>query len=171
MTLAMKKLIQTALASALLIATASCSSMSKKDCETANWAALGQKDAEDGQTLDAFKRRENQCFEHGLLTDRETYLRGYNSGLKVFCTYEAGQKFGYSERTYGYQCPKTMETDFLRGYKLGKTEAERDRAESAREEERRQEQARLEEERRHHEDELRRQQEEIQRQQDELNRQ
>ena len=166
----MKSLIRVLLPACAFFMTA-CTSMSKKDCERANWFSLGKEDAIDGQTLESFKRRENQCFEHGLLAEREKYVSGYAAGLKLFCTYESGQKFGYSEHRYENQCPNSLEPEFLKGYKLGKAEAERDAYERQLEEERKANEERLAQQRRDNEELLRQQQEEMQRQQDELNRQ
>lgn len=142
-----------------------CSTMSKKDCETANWAALGKRDGVEGKTLDAYNRRETQCQEHGLLTEREKYISGYAEGLKIFCTYEGGQKFGYSGDRYDGQCRRHSEEEFLKGYKLGKAEAERDAYARQLEDEQRAHQERLDQERRDREEELKRQREELERQQ------
>ncbi len=106
---------------------ASCTTMSKRECETADWNKVGYRDALVGWTAtDAFKRRKNDCSEYGAEANKDEYASGYTAGLKTFCTYEGGIAFGHSEASYRDQCPKQLETEFLKGYRLGLAESERD---------------------------------------------
>lgn len=75
---------------------------------------------------EAFKRRKKDCSEYGAEANKDEYASGYTAGLKTFCTYESGIKFGYSGASYRDQCPKRLETEFLKGYRLGLAESERD---------------------------------------------
>lgn len=111
---------------------ASCTTMSRRECETADWNKVGYRDALAGwRATDAFKRRSNDCSEHGTKANKDEYASGYVAGLKIFCTYESGIEFGHSGASYRDQCPKQLETEFLKGYRLGMAEHERDQFKKA----------------------------------------
>ena len=106
---------------------ASCTTMSRRECETADWNKVGYRDALAGRSAtDAFKKRKNDCSEHSAQANKDEYAIGYAASLKTFCTYESGIEFGHSGASYRDQCPKQLETEFLKGYRLGLVESERD---------------------------------------------
>ncbi|RYZ65849.1 MAG: DUF2799 domain-containing protein [Proteobacteria bacterium] len=107
---------------ALVLLASGCTSMSKKDCETANWTLLGVADAEAGYSIKNFKMREEQCREYSSEADREKYIIGFADGAQRFCTYESGQSFAKAGKQYQDSCPSELEPDFLNGYKLGAVE-------------------------------------------------
>ena len=47
------------------------------------------------------------------------YTKGRREGLKKFCTYKGGHKFGLKGGKYQNICPKLLEADFLKGYNVG----------------------------------------------------
>ncbi len=47
------------------------------------------------------------------------YTKGRREGLKKFCTYKEGYKFGLKGGKYQNICPKRLEADFLKGYTIG----------------------------------------------------
>lgn len=107
---------------AVLIALAAgvlsaCSTMNEKECRTANWGGLGYEDSSRGRAAGMLSDRAEACREHGFAVDMPAYTRGWNEGLKAFCTATGGQQFGDSGGRYqpGY-CPLGMESDFLVGY-------------------------------------------------------
>ena len=99
-----------------------CSLMSKKDCETANWQSKGYSDAINGETANKFANYKNNCSEHGIKPDLDKYAKGRAMGLKKFCTYKNGYRFGLQGGYYKDICPATIETEFFKGYTLGKKE-------------------------------------------------
>jgi Protein of unknown function (DUF2799) len=143
-----------------------CTSMSKKECGTANWTKLGHEDAEKGYALSKYEKRETQCMEHNTIADRDKYMSGYKAGLKKFCTYDSGHDFARYGGHYENSCPKEFENEFLKGFNLGAAERKAAELEEELEERNKQLEAEREEARRN-EEELRQEQ---QRQLDELHR-
>ena len=120
----------------LITLISACSTMGIKDCQTANWKALGFKDGRKGNTLKFYKEnRVEACQKHGLTANDKQYQEGRSDGLKMLCTYNNGVNYGEDGNDYEFVCPRKLEKDFLRGYELGKTryelaEAERRQAEA-----------------------------------------
>lgn len=100
--------------------------MSKRDCETADWLELGYRDSSKGWSMDSFNTRKKDCSEWGTNADKDKYTAGFTAGLKKFCTYDQGVEFGHRSGHYRNQCPSDLEVEFLKGYRLGKAESERD---------------------------------------------
>ncbi len=112
--------------------------MSRSECEKADWAELGHQDAAGGEDVDGlFKRRQKDCAERGIRADSKEYALGFEKGVKTLCTYEGGLNFGFSGsasssqntnyfNTYKNQCPSELEAEFLKGYRAGRAERERD---------------------------------------------
>jgi len=121
----MRKILIFILAVSTTILTA-CTTMSKQECETADWNKLGYKDASVGKTTEMFERRQNACSKHEIVANESQYAHGYTEGLKIFCTYDSGVDYGHTGAHYAHQCPRDLETEFMKGYRLGKAEHERD---------------------------------------------
>ena len=102
----------------------SCSSLSKKDCETMNWQQKGKDDGAAGTAKTAFIKYQRMCSEHHVITDQRSYEKGHAEGLKSFCTYDSGYDYGRANEEYAGVCPKEAEADFIRGYRIGKKEHE-----------------------------------------------
>lgn len=106
-----------AAALALVGALAGCAAMDADECRTANWANLGYADSSRGKDSSKGRDRAEACSEHGYRMDTQAYQRGWNEGLKEFCTAIGGQRFGDQGGNYqpGY-CPPGPESAFLGTY-------------------------------------------------------
>ncbi|MCT4641563.1 MAG: DUF2799 domain-containing protein, partial [Bacteriovoracaceae bacterium] len=50
----------------------------------------------------------------------KNYMKGYDEGLALFCTYENGMDHGQKGRSYTTICPENMLRNYLRGHSAGK---------------------------------------------------
>lgn len=95
-----------------------CSTYSKKECVSMDWANQGYIAAYDGQTrsmmLDHFIKK---CgAEHGVQPNPIAFDEGYKKGLENFCTSRRGQEAGESGILYQNTCPEEQESDFVKTY-------------------------------------------------------
>jgi hypothetical protein len=107
----------------MLITITGCSSLSKEECQDANWSSLGKSDAMRGKTSPQHASYKKDCSEFGFKVDEKKYLSGYNQGLELYCNYQNGYdlgKKGYGSHLY---CEKSS-IDFKKGLKVGRTEYE-----------------------------------------------
>ncbi|NRA31350.1 MAG: DUF2799 domain-containing protein [Parvularculaceae bacterium] len=80
----------------LIVAVSGCATLSKEECEFANWEAMGQNDGQWGETVGRFQRYSEACSNYGIQADFEAWERGRQTGLTRFCTpqgvYAAGMR-------------------------------------------------------------------------------
>lgn len=106
------------------VVVSSCTTLSKEDCQTMNWNERGTSDALQGKTSKVFADYTQTCSKHGIAVNQDEYAKGRTRGLRLFCTYENGQQFGREGESYNGVCPQKLETEFLKGYRMGKREYE-----------------------------------------------
>ena len=66
------------------------------------------------------------CLKLSKTQSQKQYLKGWNKGLKVFCTYKTGYNLGLNNGHYESICPKRLESNFFKGYTLGLQEYKAD---------------------------------------------
>lgn len=103
----------------LALALAGCSSLSKKECLTADWESIGYRDGSEGYAAGRIGDHIQACTEHGVNPDREEYEAGRARGLELFCTGANGVRVGRLGSTYSGACPAHLEPTFLLGYDIG----------------------------------------------------
>ena len=59
------------------------------------------------------------CLKLSKTQSNKQYLKGWNAGLQIFCTYKTGYNLGINNYQYENICPKNLETNFFKGYTLG----------------------------------------------------
>ena len=94
---------------------AGCASMSKKDCETADWRTIGYNDGARGiyyTNLDSYRKR---CSEYQIAPDANAYQAGWNQGIRSYCTSDNGYRAGVAGQTFQNICP----ADVAPGYRVG----------------------------------------------------
>jgi hypothetical protein len=98
-----------------------CSSMSRKECETANWSQLGFKSGASGETFnDSVDAYDKKCtVKHNVTMTMTDFKKGYNLGLQKYCTNENGYIEGQNLSQYLGVCPKELEENFLKGHSAG----------------------------------------------------
>lgn len=104
----------------LSAALAGCASLSKEECLTADWHAIGYEDGARGEQRSQVAAHRKACAEYRVRPDMREYREGYDEGLESFCTASTG----YSRALNGYEytgiCPGLLEADFLEGYTSGR---------------------------------------------------
>ena len=103
-----------------LILLVGCSINVKKKCGEANWLAVGEYDGRAGNDRAVVKTYQKECHDVGVDVDTVKYLRGYERGIRMFCTYETGYELGLEGKRVKVKCPKEFEKGFYRGYNSGK---------------------------------------------------
>ncbi|MFD1710426.1 DUF2799 domain-containing protein [Ottowia sp. GY511] len=95
-----------------------CATMNAEDCQKADWQSLGYNDASSGSGSATGRRRAEACQELGFGADMGAYGRGWQDGLRVFCTPGGAENFARRGGRYetGY-CPPELEPQFLYYYR------------------------------------------------------
>ena len=105
------------LASVMLSA---CASLTKEECLSSDWFAIGQRDGSLGLPIDwQFKRHVNACKRVKVVPDQSLWWKGYQSGLVHYCQPLVGLQKGLKGLRYHNVCPAETEPGFLRGHVLG----------------------------------------------------
>jgi hypothetical protein len=99
---------------------AGCSGMSQQACVTADWRTVGFEDGTAGRSEGSIGRYRQQCSEHGVAPDLESYRAGHAEGVKIYCRESNGFAVGHSGAAYQGVCPAELEPDFLAEYNSGR---------------------------------------------------
>ena len=115
---------------AVLLALGGCSStsMTKAECSTADWRAIGYEDGAKGRSTETFGVRRKACAEHGVAARFDAYLAGHDEGLAVFCRPQNGYRLGARGYRYSGTCPAHLEQGFRSAHADGYGLYERRRA-------------------------------------------
>ncbi len=105
--------------SALCLGLVSCSTMSPKECQLANWRDIGQTDGMAGKTLALFNERRSDCAEANVQADQKAYLSGREQGLKTYCQLGNAPQVGLRGETYEGVCPPAVDQEFRRRHRIG----------------------------------------------------
>ncbi len=105
--------------SLLCLGLASCSTMSPKECQTANWHDVGQADGLLGKNLGYLNQRRSDCAEANVQIDQAAYLKGREQGLKNYCQLGNAALIGLRGEVYEGVCPPAIDPEFRRRYGIG----------------------------------------------------
>lgn len=97
-----------------------CATMSKNECLSGDWRAIGFEDAAKGQGRDRIGEHRQACADYGIAPDLAAYQQGYDQGLLSFCTPRNGYAMGRDGYEYTGICPVEAEEGFLQGYEGGR---------------------------------------------------
>src|SRR5688500_163463 len=81
---------------AVVYLIAGCSGMSEQACVTADWRTVGFEDGTLGRSEAGIGRYRQQCSEHGVAPDLESYRAGHAEGGQVYCRESKGFAVGHS---------------------------------------------------------------------------
>lgn len=70
----------------LIVLISGCSTMSIEECKIAQWENIGQKDASEGYDRLRFAKYMKACDKAHITPDQARYNKGYDEGLKLYCT-------------------------------------------------------------------------------------
>jgi hypothetical protein len=99
---------------------AGCSGMSEQACVTSDWRTVGFEDGTLGRSEATIGRYRQQCAEHGVAPDLESYRAGHADGVQVYCRESNGFAVGHSGATYQGVCPADLEGAFIAEYNAGR---------------------------------------------------
>jgi hypothetical protein len=105
---------------AVVYLVAGCSGMSQQACVTADWRTVGFEDGTAGRSEGSIGRYRQQCSEHGVAPDLESYRAGHAEGVRVYCRESNGFVVGHAGATYQGVCPADLEREFLAEYNAGR---------------------------------------------------
>jgi len=81
-----RSLIRLFAVAALLCGLSGCASLSKSECQNANWEDIGIRDGANGQPEEYLIRHSTACAKVNVVPDRGAWLHGRDQGLERFCT-------------------------------------------------------------------------------------
>ena len=99
---------------------AGCSGMSEQACVTADWRTVGFEDGTLGRSEASIGRYRQQCADHGVAPDLESYRAGHAEGVRIYCRESNGFVVGHSGATYQGVCPTDLEPEFMAEYNAGR---------------------------------------------------
>jgi hypothetical protein len=99
---------------------AGCSGMSEQACVTADWRTVGFEDGSLGRAEATIGRYRQQCADHGVTPDLDSYRAGHAEGVRTFCRESNGFAVGHSGAVYQGVCPADLEPEFLTEYNAGR---------------------------------------------------
>ena len=96
-----------------------CASMSKKECLTADWHAIGHSDGARGVHYTNLAKHRDACGKYEVIPDQAAYHAGWQQGIGNYCTADNGYRAGTAGQPYRNICPQQVEADFRSGWKQG----------------------------------------------------
>lgn len=99
---------------------AGCSGMSEQACVTADWRTVGFEDGTLGRSEATIGRYRQQCADHGVAPDLDSYRAGHAEGVRLYCRESNGFGVGHSGATYQGVCPADLEPAFVAEYNSGR---------------------------------------------------
>lgn len=110
-----------AVGAAAMLAVSGCASMSKEECVTADWRAIGYEDGAAGLPVSAVSGRRQACAKKaGITVDMAAYTAGRSDGLVLYCRPSNGYSVGTRGGAYHGVCTGPSEHDFLAAYETGR---------------------------------------------------
>jgi hypothetical protein len=103
-----------------LVLVASCATLSKSECEQADWQTIGLEDGARGRVISYIGEHRKACAEHGIKPDLAQYQNGHDAGVRQYCTPQNGFDQGHAGRSYNNVCPADLEGLFLAGFDTGR---------------------------------------------------
>ncbi|MDH4150940.1 MAG: DUF2799 domain-containing protein [Betaproteobacteria bacterium] len=107
---------------ALALALQGCgsTSMSKNECLTADWYAIGYESGIRGQREAQISQHRKACAEHGITPDLARFLQGRDVGLQRYCEPRNGYRLGRNGTNYDGICPQRLDGEFTSAYRAGR---------------------------------------------------
>ena len=102
-----------------LLILSGCASMNKKECQVADWHAMGYQQGVTGQGTQRFNKYQSDCADHDIRADFQSFKQGHQAGLTDYCTYERGQGLGQAGNAYNANCSASRYPEFDSGYRSG----------------------------------------------------
>lgn len=72
----------------------SCATLNEQQCRTGNWEEIGRQDGARGFSASRVNSHTKACQEHGIQVNNAIYQKGYDEGVRSYCTPENGYQLG-----------------------------------------------------------------------------
>jgi len=105
---------------ALCLTISGCASMSKNECQTAQWQSIGYEDGTKGYSASRIGEYRKSCAEYNVVPDLAAYTEGRRLGLQEWCRPSNGYLQGTRGAVYNGICPKNMEAQFKLAMRQGR---------------------------------------------------
>ncbi len=102
------------------LALSTCATLNEEECQTANWAQLGQSDGAAGRPSNYVELHREACAKHGVPVNDQQWFTGWQVGIRLYCTPQNGLLVGRDGKSYQNSCPADMNLEFLNAYQVGK---------------------------------------------------
>lgn len=83
----------------------SCATLSKEECLTGNWEAIGFSDGAAGRSPERLNGHNKACAKAGIAPDYQAWERGRQAGLKQYCTKDNAYQTGKRGYALNAVCP------------------------------------------------------------------
>lgn len=103
----------------LCLGLASCTVMTAKECQLADWREVGLTDGLMGKSLTFFNERRSDCAENAVRADTQAYLSGREQGLRTYCQIGNATQIGLRGEAYLGVCPPAIDQEFRRRHQIG----------------------------------------------------
>ncbi|MDF2177972.1 DUF2799 domain-containing protein [Aliiglaciecola sp. CAU 1673] len=96
-----------------------CATLSKQECQTADWQIIGMEDGASGKPASFVGEHRKACAEYGIAPDLAAYQKGHAKGLKEYCNYDNGYRLAESGGAYNQVCTQADYPLFVQGFQRG----------------------------------------------------
>ena len=97
-----------------------CASMDQGQCVTAEWLEQGRKDGTQGTQMQHYKEYQSDCSKYGVSVNTAEYKKGWQEGIRQYCTRDNGWAVGIRGGTYRHSCPSNLESTFYSAYQTAR---------------------------------------------------
>ena len=98
-----------------------CATLSKEECQVADWHMIGYEDGFRGFATQRISKHREACAKHGIAPDFEGYMAGHREGVRQYCVPARGFSLGRNGKRYNGVCPADLENAFLVAFDDGRT--------------------------------------------------
>ena len=99
---------------ACIVLLSGCSTLSEKECRTADWHQLGVSDGRQGKQTSLLNEHKESCTKYGINPNEERYLAGREVGLRQYCQLDNAFHIGMNGEEYSNVCPLDVDPAFRR---------------------------------------------------------
>jgi hypothetical protein len=97
-------ILRATLALAALLALGSCATLTEEECRAGDWFQIGVNDGAEGRGTDHIEAHRRACARAGVSPDVESWLRGRERGLRLYCRPEKAYAVGRNGRSIAPGC-------------------------------------------------------------------
>lgn len=93
--------------------------MSMDQCVQQNWYQLGLQHGQNGHPMSSLHKYHKNCARYGVMINTPEYQRGWNLGIRSYCTAENGLHIGSAGNDYINYCPEDLQASFQQAWSKG----------------------------------------------------